>query len=407
MKTISLARLAATLAGLGLLALPLACGAAAGSDAQKELRVVTAYRAFGFKLLSELAKEKPDTNLFISPASVAFALGMARNGARGTTEEEMAEALEMPGVGLTNFNAANRQLLGLLRAMDPNVTLESANSLWADKGTEFNADFLRRTRESFQAEVTALDLTDPATPATINAWADKKTHGRVRNVIDGPLDKADRLVLLNATYFKGTWTHRFNKALTKDRPFHLLNGTERQHPFMAQMGTYRYLAGKAFQAVSLPYGKGRASMYVFLPAQESSLKAFIESLTEANWKRWLANFKDMEGSVALPKFKLETRTDLKEPLKALGVKAAFGDEKTDLFGMATEPLFISRFFQRAFVEVNEEGTEAAAVTGGAVTLGARPPGPFFTLIVDRPFFFVIRDNLTGTVLFLGAIADPG
>ena len=371
-------------------------------------RLVSANAAFGFRLYAEVLKESAGKNVFISPSSVALALAMTYNGAVGETKQAMERALEIKGMNHAELNHAYAQLRQALESADAKVQLNIANSLWAKKGVTFNVDFIQRNKQFYDAQVTTLDFGDPSAPATINSWVADKTKGKIDKIVDN-VDPQSILFLINAIYFKGTWTIEFDKAKTKEETFTMGSGQQKRHPMMHQSGTYDYCEGKSFQAVSLPYGGGRASMYIFLPAQGTSLEQFQKELTAANWDAWMKQFAKTKGEIAVPRFKVDYEIGLNDALKALGMGVAFDPGRADFSGIVqtSENAFISRVKHKTFAEVNEEGTEAAAVTSVeiSVTSVGRPPKTF-RMIVDRPFFCAIRDNKTGTVLFLGSITDP-
>jgi serpin B len=261
-------------------------------------------------------------------------------------------------------------------------------------------------KQFFQAELGGEDFSKPESAQTINHWADKSTHGKIKQVVQWPFDPMTRVILANAIYFKGKWDRPFEKKETKPHAFHPAKGATRPVPTMWQRGHFNYQQGDGFQAVRLPYAGGRLQMYLFLPDTDSSPAKLLAGLDSDTWRhKILPGFRDREGTLALPRFKLEYDVTLNDPLKALGMRHAFED--ADFSEMASEPLFVSQVKQKSFVEVNEEGTEAAAVTTVAMQTSAimKPIKPF-EMIVDRPFLFVIADDQTKSILFMGVIYDP-
>lgn len=371
-------------------------------------RLAAADVKFGFKLYAELSRQTAEQNIFVSPASVALCLAMAYNGAEGETRQAMARALETQAMSLDELNRAYSGLRAALENPDAKVKLQIANSLWARQGLKFKPDFIRRTQDYFGAQVTALDFSDPSSPATINRWVSDKTNGKIDKIID-QIDGNSVLFLINAIYFKGAWAKTFDQAKTREQDFTLVRGSKRV-PMMSQSGNYQYLETKDFQAVSLPYGGGRVSFYVFLPAQSSSLAAFEKSLNEANWQQWMGQFSEREGDISLPRFRVTYETGLNDALKALGMGVAFDEGRANFSGMIElggQNVYISRVKHKTFAEVNEEGTEAAAVTSTEMrATSMRAPMQRFRMVVDRPFFCAIRDNTSGAVLFMGSIYDP-
>lgn len=380
---------------------------AASTDGSIDSRLVSANTTFGFKLFAEVAKQDAGKNVFISPASVGLALAMTYNGAVGETKQGMERALEIQGMHHDELNRAYAQLRQALESADPKVELNIANSLWARKGVTFNPAFIERNKQFYGAEVTALDFGDPAAPATINSWVSDKTKGKISHIVD-QIDAQSILFLINAIYFKGKWSIEFDKAKTKEDTFTTVAGQQKRVPMMHQTGKYNYYEGKEFQAVSIPYGDGRASLYVFLPAASSTLDAFQRSLTAANWETWMKQFAQTEGSIALPRFRVEYEVGLNDALKSMGMGIAFDANRADFSGIVegSERAYISRVKHKTFAEVNEEGTEAAAVTSVEMRTTSARMQKTFQLIVNRPFLCAIRDNKTGTVLFVGSITDP-
>ena len=371
-------------------------------------KVVSATTEFGFDLFGRLVKQQPSKNIFVSPSSVAFALAMTYNGAAGTTQEDMARTLRFAGMDLRDVNRGYALLREILENPDPQVQLEIANSLWAREGIRFRPEFMEANRSFYEAEVVVLDFRDPGSLSAINGWVNRKTKGKIDRIVER-IDPLSILFLINAVYFKGKWTEPFDKDVTREHPFTLLDGHQKSHPMMFQSGRYRYLEDKRFQAVSLPYGDGRISMFVFLPSRDSSLSAFHTSLSKQTWDDWMSRFRYVEGDIALPRLKLTYEATLNEALKVLGMTIAFDRNRANFEGMCPSPpqLYIDQVKHKTFVEVNEEGTEAAAVTSVEMKATAMPPAEeHFTMVVDRPFFFAIRDNDTGTILFVGSVVEP-
>lgn len=371
-------------------------------------RLVDANNGFGFNLLQQLREKNPEENIFISPASVAMALAMTYNGADGETRRAMAEALLLQGMSLEEINKAFADLKTILQNPDPKVELAVANSLWAREGQAFNEDFLQRNRDYFGAKTAELNFSLPGAADEINGWVKEQTRGKIEKIVDPPIDPMTVLFLINAIYFKGDWSEPFDAKQTREIPFTLSDGTKKQHPLMFIDGDFRSLKTEQFEAVSLPYGNtGRVSMYLFLPAADSSLTNFYSELNRQNWDSWMNAFSEQQAEIGLPRFKFEYEATLNDALKALGMEEAFDPGAADFSGMRPEPpnLYISDVKHKTFVEVNEEGTEAAAVTSVEVRLTSMPE--MFSLIIDRPFFFAIVDNQTGTILFMGSVSDPG
>jgi len=377
------------------------------ADVKFDARLAAANTRFGFNLFAEIEKQGAGQNIFISPASVSLCLAMAYNGADGETKQAMARALEFQGLSLDELNRAFADLKSALENPDPKVQLQIANSLWARRGLTFKPDFIQRTKQFFGAEVTDLNFDDPTAPATINKWVSDKTKGKIQKIVD-QISPDSVMFLINAIYFKGAWTKEFIKASTHEDNFTTGAGAQKRLPMMSASGNYRYYENADFQAVSLPYGAGRTSMYIFLP-KAAGLASFNKKLSTANWESWMNQFNEMEGDLSLPRFKIEYEITLNEALKALGMSVAFDGGRANFRGMieSAQNVYISQVKHKTFAEVNEEGTEAAAVTSTEMrATSAMRPRQKFQMVVDHPFFCAIRDNTTGTVLFMGSITDP-
>ncbi len=369
-------------------------------------RLVNANNRFGFELFRELAEED-DENLFISPSSIITALAMTYNGAEGETKTAMEETLNFQGMSLEEVNAAFRDLLTVLQNPDPRVELSVANSLWAREGLNFYEDFLERNNTFYNAKISFLDFSEDQAADEINSWVKEQTGGRIEQLVTPPISPETILFLINAIYFYGEWSEPFDPDMTRDNDFQRYDGTVSPVPTMFRYDNFRYLENDLFQAVSLPYGENeRVNMYLFLPKPDNDLKQFHTELNQANWDRWIASFGSMEGELGLPKFSFDYEVSLNDALKLLGMEIAFDGNRADFSSMHPVPpdLYISEVKHKSFIEVNEEGTEAAAATSVEDVVTAMPET--FSMIIDRPFFFAIADDMTGTILFMGSVVQP-
>ena len=370
--------------------------------------LLAAQQAFNFRLFNTLRQAAPDENLFISPTSVAIALSMLYTGAAGETQQAMAEALSLPEAEATDqatLNRFYRTLLADLAAADPNVALAIANSLWVDQAFPIRPTFQQTLQNVFAAEVHNADFGAADTLTRINQWVATATRDKIPQIIE-QLSPDHVLVLLNAVYFKGEWTKQFDPDLTQEEPFFLAEGASIQHPLMRQRGEWRYAEIPEGQIISLPYGNERLSMEIVLPRAALDLETFQTRLTAENWQNWVAQLRPREGLIVLPRFTLESEYSLNRALQELGMANAF-DRTANFAGISQEPTAIDQVLHKTYVEVNETGTEAAAVT--AIMIRATSAGPIvtpFEMRVDRPFFCAIRDRQTGTLLFMGMILNP-
>jgi len=332
---------------------------------------------------------------------------MVCNGAAGTTRDQMAQVLETSGLEAAALNQAHKDLDTSVRSAQTNVALNIANAIWYSAGIEVKPVFASLNKDFFGATMDALDFTDSRAAGIVNAWAEKNTAGRIKNIVPGRLPGDTRMLLANAIYFKGSWDRKFDPKATKERPFHLLAGGQKQVPMMQHSGEFGYQEGNGCQAVRLPYAGRRLAMYVLLPEPGSNVNTLLATLTDQVWQdQLLPQLLRRKGTIVLPRFKLEYGVELKPPLQAMGMTLPFR-RTADFSGMSSSGLYLSAVKHKSFVEVNEEGTEAAAATVGIVSLAvARPVTPPFEMVVDRPFLFLIADNLTKAVLFIGVVFEP-
>jgi len=375
-----------------------------------ENHLVAADNQFAFKLLGEIARRAgPDTNLFISPLSAAMALGMAYNGAAGVTQTEMQRALQLDGMTLDEVNHSYRDLIALLRGLDPQVAFTVANSVWYDQNPAYapTPDFLATTRDYFDARVESLDFRSPTAAPTINAWVSDQTRGKIPSIVPDPVPDDVVAYLINAIYFKGSWTAQFDKARTQPHAFTLVDGASTTVPMMTHGRTIRvgYVRDNGVTVFDLPYGGQAFSMTIALPRNAGGIDSLMQELTGERWSTWIAGLDSGTFDVFVPKFTVTYGLSMNDALKALGMPSAFcgSPQQPDFTRMnPTGALCISEVKHKATVDVNEEGTEAAAATSVGIGLTSLPP----SIVVDHPFLFVIRERLSGTILFMGRVMNP-
>ncbi|MGD0483352.1 MAG: serpin family protein [Gemmatimonadales bacterium] len=375
-----------------------------------EQQLVSAGNHFAFALFHAIAaQESAESNLFVSPLSVGMALGMTVNGAMGATRDSMLHALQMDALTMDAVNRGYRGVIDLLRGLDPAVELTIANSIWYRNTIQPGQAFLDDVRTWFDAGAQGLDFTSPTAPQTINDWVSAQTQGMIPTIVDAiPPDVI--MYLINAIYFKGSWTQRFDPALTRDAPFHLRDGSTTSVPTMEHKdpAPAGYFAGDGVTVVDLPYGGRAYAMTLVLPGAAGGIDSLVAGLTEARWDAWIAGLDSGGVIVTMPKFTLRWELALNDVLSTMGMREAFcGPWPTD-FGRLYPPggACISSVKHKTFVDVYEEGTVAAAVTSvGMAATDVGPPGPL-RVVVDRPFLVAIRERLTGTILFLGRVTHP-
>jgi serine protease inhibitor len=373
-----------------------------------EREVIEAGDSFAFEFLAQIAAEEdPGTNLFVSPLSASMALGMALVGAENETYLAMRDALGLGAMSREEIGASYGSLIELLTGLDSSVRMEIGNSVWLRIGFEPEAAYREEVEENFDASVTTLDFADPSSADTINAWVEEATNGRIEGIVQPPIDPDVVAFLIDAIFFQGDWTTQFDAADTRPGTFRREDGTSVSAPFMQLSDAeFGFAWTPDFTVVELPYGGEAFVMTLVLPPAELPLADFVAGLDAEAWADILASLSPREPQVVLPKFKLEFEKQLNESLKALGMEPAFDPLVADFSRMHLDArelqLHISEVRQKAFVEVDEKGTQAAAATSVSVGPTSAPPG--FT--ADRPFLFVIRERLSGTILFTGLVYDP-
>ena len=331
---------------------------------------------------------------------------MLYNGATGLTQHEMARLLGIEGLSPDEVNAANAKLLAGVQRSNPKVQIHSAQSLWLHQGFSLQPEFAQRAQQYYQGAVRTLDFTSPSAVPTINRWASDETNGKIDQLIERIED--EKLFLLNAIYFKGAWAQPFDRQNTQDGRFTLPDGQTVMVPMMHRQGAYPYLRGDGFQAVGVPYRDGQSTLYVFVPDSPAGLERFLSVLDDAHWQRWRQQFARTSIYLQLPRFLMKDAWDLKPPLIALGMGSAFDPDRARLEGLVRDSLgepgsvYVTQARHAALVEVNEEGTEAAAATAVLVRTGMKP-----AVAADRPFFFAIVDDASGATLFVGTLVAPG
>ncbi|HCX02838.1 MAG TPA: proteinase IV [Clostridiales bacterium] len=356
---------------------------------------------FAVDIFKELNGKDLENNVFISPFSISTALTMTYNGAVGETKEEMEEALRYRNIEIEEVNNTYKNLIPYLSNVDKDVEVDISNSIWYREGEAIKEEFLSTNTDVFDAKVEGVDFTNPDTVDTINGWIEESTKGKIEKMLDAPLPGDVVMYLINAVYFKGTWKYEFDEEDTYDGLFTDINGNEQEVKMMSRQTDSLYGEGEDYKTVKLPYGNEKVSMYFVLPT-EGTINDLIDTLNKEKLdeiKNSVAGQEDF--LIQIPRFKLEYGIkEISESLKNMGMPTAFSPEAD--FSNIREGLFISRVLHKAVVEVNEQGSEAAAATVVEMVESAMPEEKNF--IADRPFVFFIAEEDTGTVLFLGKYA---
>jgi serine protease inhibitor len=372
----------------------------------KTARLISVNNEFGFDLYKNIsAFESKAENLMVSPLSVALALSMTYNGAETTTKEAMEKTLRLQGLSREEINESYQSLVLALKTLDPKVLLEIANSIYYRQDFQVEDAFISVNKKYYDAEISGLDFNSPKAIETINNWVNVKTHTKIPEILK-EINPGHVMFLLNAIYFKGTWTKEFNPKITELLPFTLESGQSIKVPMMTRLDTVGYMTDDFFSAIRLTYGKGSFNMFVLLPDQGKTVKDLVSQLDPDNWKGWLSEFKETDNvDIRLPQFKFAYEIKLNDVLTGMGMGIAFSGG-ADFTGINKGGgLNIDYVRHKTFVEVNEEGTEAAAVTIVAIEKNMTGPKtiPFY---VNKPFLFVITEKSTGAILFMGTVKNP-
>ncbi|MBN2020979.1 MAG: serpin family protein [Sedimentisphaerales bacterium] len=390
-----------------LVSIAVSCGAIEPIPSRQNF--VEGNNKFALELYQKLQDKQG--NLFLSPYSISTALAMTFAGARGETERQMAKTLQFPAtIRNERFHKVFGSIISQLNSAGEKGGFELvvANALWGQKDYKFKDDFLTLVKSNYEGSLEQVDFVKQTEEArkTINDWVENKTKDKIKELIKpGLVDAMTRLVLTNAIYFKGKWALQFKPEQTKDAPFNLRGGEKTTVPMMSQTERFGYTEANNVQVLEMPYVSNTLSMVILLPKENEGIKDLEKNFTVENLTGWLGKLRKREVQVFIPRFKLTSEFELAEVLASMGMPDVFS-AKADFSGMTgARDLFISAVVHKAYVDVNEEGTEAAAATGVGMKLTAIPaPPPVFR--ADHPFIFLIRDNQTGSILFMGRCANP-
>ncbi|XP_067006404.2 leukocyte elastase inhibitor [Anabrus simplex] len=389
--------------------LTLSCSALcqeSGKDAASQ--TLESVNQFSVKLYQVLADDDRQGNLIFSPFSVDLVLAMAYVGAGGLTAKEIADGLNVPN-NITAVETGYRTVMGDLEGKTRAVTLELANKLYADKSGQIYLEYVTKIQDVFKADVGVVDFQNDGRAALkdINEWAETATHGKIKNVISQDLLKSNtRLIALNAVYFYGKWLYTFNERRTEKKDFHLSTGLTVKADLMKQKGRFPYGQFDDFEVLKMYYQGKDTSMIILLPSERFGLAKVESKLHELNFANINLGLWTRDVIVTLPKFRVESDMNLKSPLKKMGISNIF-DPEANFSKISSKRLHISDIVQKAFVEVTEEGTEAAAVTGSSTIIRPGPPPQlpvYFT--ADHPFVFIIQDENSKAILFMGRFTAP-
>ncbi len=373
----------------------------------KQKEVVASANRFAFDLFKPVvAGEATGTNIMISPFSVTSALSMTLNGAAGETFDAVRSALRYDGQGLEEINETYRRLVTEMVPVDERVVMEIANSVWVENNFRVKKEFTDALQEWYLAEARNFDVTDARSVDLINGWIEEKTHDKIQKMLSS-IDRDMVMLLINAVYFNGKWKFQFDSKNTADRPFYITPGNQVNVPVMFQKQKFAMSHQENITLVELPYGQGNYSMVVALPDEGIAPSEIVSGLDATKWEEWMKSlsYGPMEVELYMPKFRYEYKRKLNDDLISLGMGPAFEPGIADFSRISDVEVFISFVLHQTFIENKEEGTEAAAATVIGFTRTSLPPEPE-VIDINRPFLYFIRESTTGTIVFMGLVADP-
>ncbi|KEF37942.1 serine protease inhibitor [Schinkia azotoformans MEV2011] len=386
------------------------CGSSSSPDfgsakfGKDDYKMITeANNRFAFKLLDELIKNKEEQNTFFSPFSIHSALSMTFNGAASDTQKELAKVLQVSDYEPSDINRAYASFLSRTYERNYEATLNIANSLWLKEGYPFLEDFVTKTEDYYLAKVSEMDFSDPKTTDEINQWVKQKTNGKIEKMIEN-IESNTVAYLINAIYFYGEWDHSFDEKQTFEDTFYVSKDQSQKLPFMRQTNEFKYFEDELIQVIDLPYKDNELSMIVILPKEGTSLDDFYQQLTYDQWVNRINQFNKQEVSITLPKFKMDYSTNLNDSLINLGMPSAFSSNADFSRMVENGGVCIDEVLHKSYIEVNEKGTEAAAATSVEMQEAASPVMKIMN--VNHPFFFVIQDNESEIILFMGEVHSP-
>lgn len=369
-----------------------------------QVSLVNSGNNFAFDLFrSILAESAEDENIIISPLSVSVALSMTLNGASGQTREDMLATLGISGLPDDEINQAYRDLAEALLEVDRRVNIQIANSVWIEEDFSPKKTFIDVLKEYYNADTGEFDILDPGAPALVNGWIEDKTNGLIKNMIEKFSDNTVML-LVNAIYFKAKWQEEFDKSMTTPETFIKRSGASSNVPMMRQQETFRISEGNGFIFAELPYGQGNYVMDILLPGTNAGTSSLLPLLENDQFNSLLGGSGLRDVDLSMPRFKFGFKSKLKEILSDLGMAVAFTD-LADFSRISELDLLLNEVLHQAFIETNEEGTEAAAATVVEVGLTSAPTEPL-EIKLDHPFLFLIRETTTNTIMFMGRVSDP-
>jgi len=369
-----------------------------------QVALIASENSFALDIFKKVIENSAESeNVIISPLSISSALSMTLNGASGATRDAMLDALRMKGLTTGIINNSYKDLTEALLSVDKRVLISIANSVWTENNFVVKKPFNDILAQYYNAESKSFDINDPLVPKQVNSWIESKTNGLIKNMID-QLDPNTVMLLINAIYFKGKWNSQFDKANTVQGLFYKPGGLTAQVPMMKQTSEFKIYNGEGFTLAEFPYGQGNFVMDLILPDDVNGIKSILALITDNSLKGWLNQMGERKTDLTIPRFKYGYKKELKDILAGMGMAIAFSDN-ADFSNISDISLLISFVLHQAFIETNEEGTEAAAVTIVGISTTSMPVGPFI-LNIDHSFLYIIRETTTNSILFIGRVTDP-
>jgi serpin B len=371
----------------------------------KQADLVKSENTFSFDIFKEVLKSSGESeNILISPLSISFALSMTTNGANGPTLDSMLEAMRVKNLTVDDLNVSYKNLTEALLSIDERVDINIANSVWTENNFNVKSPFTASLKNFYNAEAESFDINDPTAPQKMNQWIENKTNGLIKNMIDR-LNENTVMLLINAIYFKGKWKHQFDEKSTAQLPFYKSSNTIFNVPMMRQTEEMKIFVGDGFKIAELPYGQGNFVMDIILPDQNDGLADLSAVIGENNFADYTSRMQTRKVNLYLPRFKYSFKKELKDILTIMGMGLAFTDN-ADFSNISDLDLLINKVTHQAFIETNEEGTEAAAATVVEIGVTSIGPDQTVTFKADHPFLYVIREIETNSIIFMGRVSDP-
>lgn len=372
---------------------------------QEQISLIESEKSFAFDIFNEIIRNAAaGENLIISPLSISYALSMTVNGADGDTRDSILKSLRMSGITPDEINKSYKDLTNALLSVDKRVLISIANSVWTENDFIVKQNFIDILTDFYNTESQSFDIYDSTVPARINSWIEDKTNGLIKNMVD-KLEDNTVMLLINAIYFKGKWKSQFDDANTLELPFYRSGGSSVDVPMMKQKADFKVYEGNGFVLAEFPYGQGNFVMDVLLPSSQDGINSLLTGITDASFAGWISQMAEREVDLSFPRFKYGFKKKLKDVLTDMGMGIAFRDG-ADFSNISEQyDLLINDVTHQAFIETNEEGTEAAAATIVDIGITSAPPPPL-ELRLDHPFVYIIRESSTNSILFMGRVSDP-